>query len=171
MGDHQQGRWRRKAGRRIGPRKIDGPSRRAQGRADWRRYVGRAVAGEPIRSGQKGGRYAQAERRPRGQREPGTKMTDRDDRIREIAFSVARGRVPRRPGRAPLARRSSHPRVPRTQAHRRRASRRAGGRIPERPWRSGHARDVADSSAARRPFRKESVTLSLAISFLFLPTP
>jgi hypothetical protein len=81
-------RWRRKAGRWIGPRQVDGPSRRAQGRADWRRCVGRTIAGEPIGSRQKGRRHAQAERRGRRQLEPGPTMTDREDRIRELAYSL-----------------------------------------------------------------------------------
>ena len=41
------GRWR------IRPRQIDWPSGRAQGRADRRRGVGRAIAGEPIGRGRK----------------------------------------------------------------------------------------------------------------------
>ncbi len=37
---------------------IDGPSRRAQGWADWRRRISGPIAREPIGSGQKGCRYA-----------------------------------------------------------------------------------------------------------------
>ena len=50
-------RRRREAGRRLGPRQVDGPSRRAQGWPDRRRCGGRSIAGEPIGSGEKGRRY------------------------------------------------------------------------------------------------------------------
>jgi hypothetical protein len=40
----------------------------------------------PIGSSQKGRRHAQAGRRPRGQLEPGPTVTDRNDRIRELAY-------------------------------------------------------------------------------------
>jgi hypothetical protein len=66
------------ASRRATPPRIKGD--------DWRRCICRAIAGEPIGSGEKGYRHTQAKRRARGQLEPGTSMTDRDDRIREIAY-------------------------------------------------------------------------------------